>query len=148
MKIKIDCTKEHLEAARFCDTSKIIMIDGKLFEVGLAQSCWIAVACQDIFPYCDVNILQDIPYISNDFRYSYRIYDDKYNWAIELPEFVTHLISIFDNSSFEGRKELNPFSFEIDIDNETLDKILDCNGFNLDNLLEVIKNTEHLSLVE
>lgn len=138
LKIEITCTKEHLEKALYCgiDDSKLTFP-----KKGTTSNCWIAIACQDIFPQCVVgtHFIFDKDSIN---RYIYF-------WKIRLHPEAIYSIREFDScETIEEREKLQPFSFVIEIDDNTLDKIIESNGFGtISNFEETIKGTSHLKII-
>ena len=132
LKIRIDCTKEHLEKAKYCELLQ--RANFEKFNKDPLSNCWVALACSDIFPYCIVNGL--------------KIVSKNRTWEIRLPSYVSDEIANFDLcKSIEEREALKPFSFEIEIDPDTLDKILEENGFSLKELEAIIENSDNLERV-
>lgn len=144
-KLTIHCTQEHLEKAKWCgiDESKQLHTEGALID-RVTNNCWIAVAVQDIFPLSDTTPCR----ITNNYRIIQDM--DTICWSIELPETAKEEIVKFDDCrSIEKRMELEPFSFTVDIPQETLDIIMQCNGLrNMQELNEIVFRTPHLELVE
>ena len=162
MKILIKCTRDSLSKARHCGLQsksygEYLTIDNKMLKANVAENCWIAVACQEIFPYCSVyNSLSAIDCYASSNNY-WRInnywrtesFNDPVFWELRLPDFVGANIEAFDDcTSSEERMELQPFEFTVDIEPKVLNTILECNGVNLDAFIEVIVNSDHLELVE
>lgn len=133
--LTIHCTKEHLKKASKCNS----------LAAGVSENCWIAVAVREIFPGCNVGRTC----IVNESRVFNEI--DIRAWSIELPEIATKNIDKFDatNPSSKERMTLEPFSFTVDIPQETLDIIMQCNGLkSMAEMNEIIFRTPHLELVE
>ena len=176
MKLTIKCTKEHLKKALYCGTSLVERLPNKDFSTNVGSNCWIAVACHDVFPFCDVS--ED--YISNEGRIETHFdgkgcpklnpfeFRDEMTWKIELPFKAIDMIKAFDSAirqpsvaleqgestiEFEERKaqtrlQLKPFEFEVVIPKESLNLILKYNDFNLDSFKKIINKTSHLQYVE
>ncbi len=133
IKIKVDCTKEHLEKAKWCDIDANKHTSSISNNIG--SNCWIAVAVQDILPNA---------YVSPS-----TITNLQSTWVINLPENAKSQIRLFDYcKTIERREQLNPFSFDIEIDEQTLDIILSQNGFGTyENFAEIINSQPNLELV-
>lgn len=172
MKIIVNCTKEHLKKAKYCQLvlSKHFHAkeDKKIVDyfTDTSNNCWIAVALHDIFPYCDVGDTE----ITNSHRIESTWFPDVIYWQIDLPEIaqekikefdaianrfdkVKHSLVILTEEEKEERAEmrmaeLKPFSFEIFISEHCLPYILDYNKFNIEQVKKIIEEAPHLELVE
>lgn len=132
-KIKVNCTKEHLEKAKYCTT-----------KMNVSQNCWIAVALHDIFPECNVRS----SYIDN-MSSLLEGKTNKLHWKIKLPKIAQYNIILFDMcKTIEEREKLEPFSFEIEFDQNTFETILKCNGFSHQQFKDKVSSTKHLQLTE
>jgi hypothetical protein len=177
MIIKVNCTREHLKKAMYCSlipdkffhrVEKTSYLD----FVETESNCWIAVALHDIFPFCDVSDC-----VSNATRQHLIEFPDKRLWTLVLPDIAQRMIAKFDsyaskkvveytidgdvvkiprNLTLEEKEdsaknrmtELEPFSFDIEIDSYSLDLILEYNDFNLKEIKEIIEKAPHLEIVK
>lgn len=132
-KLTIHCTKQHLRQAMKCNS----------LAAGVSENCWVAVAVQEIFPKCNVGR----SCIVNESRVYNEI--DKISWRIELPEIATENIRKFDATkpNSKERRALEPFSFTVYIPQNTLDIIMQCNGFRcMGEFVDAVFHTPHLEL--
>lgn len=131
MKLKIYCTREHLKQSLYCGTEKM--------PGYTTANCWISLAVREILPESHVqeHAIQDAPWMFEETK-----------WRIELPGVARKKIREFDSlqKTPEKRLELEPFEFEVEIDDETLDKINTHYGYNVNEIYEIINRTEHLEL--
>lgn len=137
--LKIECTREHLEKSKWCsiDPTKHA-IKGVNLNTPI-NNCWIASAVNDIFPFAQVSDRIDPPDLDN--------LDSDY-WHMMLPEKARNMIQKFDQcETVKERLELKPFSFEVEIDDETLDLILKYYGYDIEGLFSKITEINHLNLV-
>lgn len=134
-KINVQCTKEHLEKAKYCSLSGV-------WNDEVGSSCWVAVAVRDIFPTCWVSTKR----ITDVIPYSFIGGESPLLWEINLPlEAITNINKFDDCRTIEKREALEPFSFDIEFDQQTFETILQCNGFKCQQDFEgVIKKTNHL----
>jgi hypothetical protein len=157
MKIKVNCTKEHLEKAKYCGipTENSTWNVGK--HAGIPNNCWIAVALHDLFPYCSVrwgksrkDIWKNSMSVCNHTRVE-TFLDTKY-WEVKLPKIAVSNIKLFDDCTnvkfieerIKAREALEPFSFEIDIPEDILNIILEENEYTLKNVQDILDNSDHL----
>lgn len=136
-KLKIHCTKEHLQQSIMCGTF------GNIGDIG--NNCWIAKAVQKVFPNC---------YVGNEGRenkimFFKNIFQGK-QCEIALPKIALNKIKEFDNlSEFpEERLKLKPFSFKVEFDQQTFDTILQSNGFSCQQFKDKVLSSGNLELIE
>lgn len=147
LKIKIDCTREQLESAKYCGMNSLgintaiqhIHKQQSKINLNIVTNCWIAVAVREILPGA---------LVYNEEIKSGNVKGCIYGWYIPLPPSAQEQIIRFDHcTTLEERSKLEPFSFEIEIDSETLDKILEENCFDLKELESIIKRSGHLEII-
>lgn len=131
MKLRIDCTKEHLIKAKNCGVNP--------FQIPVSKNCWVALACQDIFPECSVTYSS----ININYRCPGTLIE------MTIPRFVNKKIQEFDllSKNIPERMELEPFSFEIQLSDGQVNAINKHYGYSIDSLEKIIENTEHLELI-
>jgi len=113
MKITIKVTKEVLEKTKMC-------ISG---DTSTATNCALSYATREIFPFAHVHKKQIVVankihgnvYLSELRRFGYP--------EIALPVEATNFIAEFDASTPEQRSQMQPFSFDVEIPSEVIDKI-------------------------
>lgn len=102
MKITIKITKEIIYRSRFCSVNSATEM--------AAENCAIARATREIFP--------------NGYVLSDEIcFNDLPTTRIPLPESARIFISRFDAKGPKSRLKMQPFSFEIDVPAEVIEKV-------------------------
>ncbi len=133
IKLEVNCSYKNLYLSRFCNLDARKHFTESPFNV---DNCWIAVAVHEILPKAGV----DGSLICNGY--------DESSYMIKLPEIAKDKISEFDSCrTIEERLKLKPFKFTVEIDEETLDKILKENNFSSNQWMNIVNNSEHLNLV-
>jgi hypothetical protein len=100
MKLRINCTCESLKKSANC-------------TINYGQNCWIAHAVIELFPHAEIGSIGIFPFFN---------LDDKFG-AIALPYNAINAIDEFDNSTPEERLQMSPFSFEIEVPDEVIERI-------------------------
>jgi hypothetical protein len=136
-KFKINVTKEIYESAKNC---KSILPISK--GNGIGSNCAIAKAVAVLFPDVWVET-QKIDFVSDWHEYieGPSAYVGKYG-SVELPIEVQDMIILFDNTSVEDRPNLPEFSFEIEVPDTLLEKVVD-----ISSIEEILKDCKSLELV-
>ena len=142
MRIKIKVTKEILRESMMCSTSEFKLNEtwkknGKLHS-SPSQNCAVALACQDIFPLCDMGYTR----ITNTWRMETNI--DSKEWEIGVPIHVTRFIGDFDRLSGSPQKRLDLPELEFEI--ELTDKVIDALPINIDEAIKIINQSKTLEL--
>lgn len=141
MKIRIECTREHLEKSKFCATIKR--------KGSVESNCWIAVAVADVFPGATVG--SEIIEIYGNMETGFI--------SIQLPEIAREQIIAFDSLSMrdffkaeetarERLEKLKPFSFEVTLTDDQIKVINEVYGYSIKELEEIIEKTENFNLIE
>lgn len=133
MKLKIKVTKEILEKSKMCGIGGWKHPDA-LHKLP-TQNCAISLACQEIFPQCDVS-----DRIDNTGRLVRGI--DVSGWDIPLPEIATDFIKKFDRLSPEDRVKMQPIEFEVEVGEDVLACI------NIEEVKEALKTSKTLELID
>jgi hypothetical protein len=110
MKLKIKVTKEIIMKSRFC------------MSPNMTTNCAIALAVRDVFPKAEVSM-------------EYIFTEGISSTLIELPKVAQEFINMFDCLTSEGRKQLYPIEFEVEIPERVIASI-DIN--NLGETLELV----------
>lgn len=127
MKLQINITKEVLEASKMCG-----LIDE--FKFPTSQNCAIAKAIVDVFGLKSWVNECEILLLNQGF--------ESIIAKIELPKEAQNFIRKFDKLSPEERVEITPFSFEIDVPDEVLEKIVDITEIN-----ELLSNAKYINVL-
>lgn len=121
MKILIKITKEVLERSMFCGIDPQTGINMSSLQSDTGRNCAIGNAICDLFQNAWVSnesvwIFDKVPDYSMAVSRLSRI-------KILLPRIATNFIYAFDHKSPEGRVDMQPFSFEIDVPKEVIEMI-------------------------
>ncbi len=132
MKIQINITKEILEQTKICESR-----DGIVFN------CAISVAVRSIFPHAWVDNHEIIPFAEKMTmgEFSNASYNKPKDNYIQLPNEAKKFVNKFDYSKPEQREALPPFSFEIEVNDNIIDRI------GIKEAEEIIANSLTLELV-
>lgn len=121
MKIKINVTKDVLERSKMCG-----------FVPGLiTENCMLAIALKDLFPY-SVVVVTTVNLLGG--------FGADYD-QIKLPKNAIKHREIFDCLQPNGRANMSPFSFEIEVPEYVIEKI------GLSQIYKVLSESPTLELV-
>lgn len=150
MKLLIKVTQEVLDNSRNCLTMPLFKSQLPKFGLGyqleilhhnivaaragcnLARNCMVSQAVQDIFPIAITSSTHIYP--------GGEVCENEP--SIELPIPVQRRIREFDHMKTEDRKFLKPFSFEVEVPDEVIEKI------SIKRVHEILSSSKTLELVE
>lgn len=126
VKLRIDITKDLLNRAKDCKAT---------LPGGFSKNCAIALGIIDVLPDACVNELDGINFVKKE--EGHEVYYAHSGLPIEAQDFIDS----FDSLPPEERVKMEPFSFEIEVPDEVVNRI------SLDELKESLINHPTLSLV-
>lgn len=127
MKLTINITKEVLELSMFCDS-----------DAKVGQNCAIGRAIFDIFGARSWVSMNHILLYAGDF---FKDVATEMIGTVELPGEAIRFIRDFDNLSPAERLFMEPFSFDIDIQDVVLEQVVD-----ISEIHDLIKNARFIEI--
>lgn len=120
MKILIKVTKEILARSAMCNSNTGMNCAIVCAINDLIPNCWVAK--EQLYVYEDESTFILFLHM-RDMCMNSGVNEVKPKLIIDLPEKAIDFIDIFDYSTPEYRKAMQPISFEIDVPNELIEKI-------------------------
>ncbi len=133
-KLKINITKDVLFKTRFCKHPFFTDV----ISESAGTNCAISYAIRELLPNVFVSSY-NITLLDGTEKTLRDLTGEK---ICELPEIAKSFIAKFDHISAEGRIEMEPISFEIEIEDDKLEKIVD-----ISDIKRILKNCLTLELV-
>lgn len=136
MKLQINITKEILEQSMWCSTATSSRSRCYLYNEGVGFNCAVALAINKLLPHAwvlsdSIDIFETLDQFIND----------ECAYKIIMPSTVAQFIKAFDDYHPTERMNMTPFSFEIDVPEELINKI------GIDEVYAILWQSKTLELV-
>lgn len=136
MKLQINITKEILEQSMWCSTTIPSRSRCYLYNEGVGFNCAVALAINKLLSHawvCSgcIEIFETLDQFIND----------ECAYKIPMPSQVEQFINMFDQKPPTERVNMTPFSFEIDVPDELINKI------GIDEVYAILWQSKTLELV-